>query len=85
VLPDKPRKPGPTELTFGKYQGCCIHDVAENDPEYVVWLLDNTDIGKTNNHTDQFIVRVRSRAAVGRDERHDELPYFHPYDDDIPF
>ena len=31
-------------MPFGKYKGIDIDDVAEADPQYIVWLADNTDI-----------------------------------------
>lgn len=31
-------------LTFGKYRGETIQDILDNDPLYIVWLSDNTDL-----------------------------------------
>ena len=31
-------------LEFGKHAGKCVEDVVENNPEYIRWLLENTDI-----------------------------------------
>ena len=30
-----------TPLTFGKYNGETPNEVANNDPQYIVWLFDN--------------------------------------------
>lgn len=29
-----------TPLTFGKYKGTCPQDVAEIDPQYIVWMYE---------------------------------------------
>jgi hypothetical protein len=33
-----------TPLTFGKYAGWTPDEVADEDPSYIVWLWENTDI-----------------------------------------
>lgn len=32
-----------TKLSFGKYQGKTLHRVIKQDPDYVLWALDNVD------------------------------------------
>lgn len=36
-----------TPLTFGKYKGKTPMEVAENDPEYLIWAFDNVTSHKT--------------------------------------
>lgn len=31
-------------LRFGRYRGDTLQDVLDNDPFYIVWLSDNTDM-----------------------------------------
>ena len=30
-------------MTFGKFEGETIQDILDNDPQYLCWLVDNTD------------------------------------------
>lgn len=34
---------GDSVLSFGKYKGEYLKDVADADPDYIVWLHENTD------------------------------------------
>ncbi len=31
-------------IPFGKWQGTALEDVIEHDSQYIVWLLNNTDL-----------------------------------------
>lgn len=31
-------------MTFGKYKSESVQDILDNDPLYIVWLQDNTDM-----------------------------------------
>lgn len=37
-----------TVLTFGKYKGESIADILATDPQYLVWLHDNSDFFELN-------------------------------------
>jgi len=30
-------------MPFGKYKGTAIAEIADKDPEYILWLVNNTD------------------------------------------
>lgn len=49
----------PTHMTFGKYKGTSIKDMAKQDPDYVVWMLDN--LSRLNEPT-----RLALEKAIGR-------------------
>jgi hypothetical protein len=34
-------------LCFGKYKGHTVEEIAEADPEYLIWLRDNVEVAKT--------------------------------------
>ena len=60
IKPDMDNQP----LNFGKYKGKAPGDIAEDDPEYVVWLYENID------------PKVCSRALYRSCQNHEEDEYY---------
>jgi hypothetical protein len=40
-------------LTFGKYKNECVSDIYDEDPEYIVWLANNS-----NNEKIVYIIQT---------------------------
>lgn len=81
-------------LTFGKFQGCRICDIIEEDYMYFDWLFKNSQIG----FSDEVRATVEEFKRQANEARHideEEKPwaaadaagnfFFSDWDDDIPF
>lgn len=49
-------------MTFGKYKGMTLEDIADENPSYIIWLVDN-------NILDINVKLVSDCMADARDER----------------
>lgn len=78
-------------LTFGKFQGCRICDIIEQDYMYFDWLLKNSQISFSDEVKDT--VKEFQRQATEKQHFEEEVKpwvsdntgYFDDWDDDIPF
>ncbi|MGYP001338022402 len=48
-------------MPFGKFKGLALSEIIENDPQYLVWLVDNTDL--------DFHSEIMDEAQLGADEQ----------------
>lgn len=66
-------------LTFGKYNGHVVGDVAEEDPSYIVWLYENVD--NAPNMTGKWCSKALYDACYEdhTEEAHDWLNEFPGY------
>lgn len=60
-------------LTFGKYIGHTSDEIAETDPEYLIWLYDNSKVKPCTKHL---------RDLCEMDIRESESAWFDEYDND---
>ena len=51
--PDQPR-----EIYFGKYKGKTFDDVARDDPDYLRWLVENTNSDKIRDFAEEALQHV---------------------------
>jgi exodeoxyribonuclease X-like protein len=51
--PDQPRT-----IYFGKYKEHTYDDVARDDPDYLVWLIENTQIDKIRRYAQEALDRA---------------------------
>ncbi len=54
-------------ITFGKYKGKALDDVAANDPDYVQWMADNMRAAKWRKLAEAALEQVEE---YGGEERH---------------
>ena len=40
---------------FGKYKGCLVQEVLVNFPDYVVWIMENTETQFDNEAFEYFV------------------------------
>ena len=48
----------PREIYFGKYKGQTYDDVARDDPDYLRWLAENTQIEKIRTYAEEALDRA---------------------------
>lgn len=78
------------KLSFGKFSGCRICDVVEDNYQYFSWLFKNSQIGfsqEVHNAVAEF-----ARQATEKQNQLEEIKpwqsndaWFSDWDDDIPF
>lgn len=69
ITTKKPRQAIKTEsdvLDFGKYKNCTIEDVMHDDPQYILWLDDESIV--------EFPVHITDKAHEYAGDA-DEVPY----------
>jgi molecular chaperone DnaJ len=59
----RPSRPGGTVLDFGRYAGLSVNEVANNDPDYLEWLV-RTPIGRRLRAEVGAILAERASAAA---------------------
>lgn len=82
------------KLLFGKFYGCRICDVIEEDYMYFDWLSKNSDI-KFSDEVHNTVAEFKRQANEERHTEEEEKPwaaadaagnfFFSDWDDDIPF
>lgn len=55
------------DITFGKYKGKLLEWVMYEDPDYIMWAIDNEVIGIVSNMTTHQIDYIRSLTFDGDD------------------
>jgi len=51
--PDQPKT-----IYFGKYKGKTYDDIATDDPDYLRWLIENTEIDKIRGYAEEALDRA---------------------------
>jgi molecular chaperone DnaJ len=59
----RPSRPGGTALDFGRYAGWSVNEVADNDPDYLEWLI-RTPIGRRLRAEVEVVLTERAAAAA---------------------
>lgn len=76
-------------LRFGRHHGYTVSEVLKDRPQYIAWLIDNTDIKFTDQVMDLADVycppKPRKIIRLYRDESHNVHSDQDDWFDDIPF
>lgn len=54
-----------TVMPFGKYKGIELGDILVDDPEYILWLSDETDFSIDKDLIDEAVTRAAKRFRKG--------------------
>lgn len=76
-----------SQVTFGRYIGLTVEEVLKTRPEYVAWLLDNTDI-KFTEQVVSLVDTLLPPVPVSFTLVPKDVSYWQTHDhwhDDIPF
>lgn len=79
------------KLTFGKYKDCRIIDIMPDSWEYLLWLGKNTQIAFGQDVIDEITKHFRGYDDKRHEEeeikpwQQDNIDFWNPDEDDIPF
>lgn len=78
-------------LTFGRHQGYSVLEILKDRPDYIVWLIQNTDIKFYDSVHEQVSIaalrkiRKNTKRVIYQWEDPQEMCDYDEFFDDIPF